>query len=116
MTTPGEGAVRPDILAGSATGSIYDLGYRRYDGPRLGRRHALWARCTSTACGSTFGIGRGGRAKIAPFGGWRRSERSCRRSCRVGVRAIAGPVVSGIGGTHAAGLPRVHPASSSSSS
>ena len=47
-------------------GSIYDLGYQAYDGPRLGRRSAVFALFAQTvrAC---FGIGRGGRAKIAPF-------------------------------------------------
>jgi ABC-2 type transport system permease protein len=47
-------------------GSIYDLGYQVYDGPRLGRRSAVRALFWQTvrAC---FGIGRGGRAKIAPF-------------------------------------------------
>ena len=46
--------------------SIYDLGYQSYTGARLGRRavvRALFAQ-TLRAC---FGIGRGGRAKIAPF-------------------------------------------------
>jgi len=47
-------------------GSIFDLGYQSYVGPRLGRRSAVQALFTQTirAC---FGIGRGGRAKIAPF-------------------------------------------------
>ena len=47
-------------------GSIYDLGYQVYDGPRLGRRSAVRALFAQTvrAC---FGIGRGGRAKVAPF-------------------------------------------------
>jgi ABC-2 type transport system permease protein len=47
-------------------GSIYDLGYRRYGGARLGRPHAIRALVAHTlrAC---YGIGRGGRAKIAPF-------------------------------------------------
>jgi len=47
-------------------GSIFDLGYQSYVGPRLGRRSAVRALFTQTirAC---FGIGRGGRAKIAPF-------------------------------------------------
>jgi ABC-2 type transport system permease protein len=47
-------------------GSIYDLGYQSYEGPRLGRRSAVLALFTQSvrAC---FGIGRGGRAKIAPF-------------------------------------------------
>ncbi|MDQ2966039.1 MAG: hypothetical protein M3R57_09355 [Chloroflexota bacterium] len=52
--------------ASSATGSIYDLGYRGYDGPRLGRRHAIRALFAHTLkiC---YGIGRGGRAKLAPI-------------------------------------------------
>jgi ABC-2 type transport system permease protein len=47
-------------------GSIYDLGYQAYVGPRLGRRSAVVALFTQTLR-SSFGIGRGGRAKIAPF-------------------------------------------------
>jgi ABC-2 type transport system permease protein len=53
--------------ATSSTGSIYDLGYRRYDGPRLGRRAAVRA-LFGHSIRTLFGIGRGGRAKIAPFG------------------------------------------------
>jgi ABC-2 type transport system permease protein len=48
------------------TGSIYDIGYRRYEGPRLGRGHAIRS-LFSHSFRSTFGIGRGGRAKIAPI-------------------------------------------------
>ena len=47
-------------------GSIYDLGYRGYDGPRLGRRSAVRA-LFAHAIRTCFGIGRGGRAKIPPF-------------------------------------------------
>ncbi len=52
--------------ASGPSGSIFDLGYQAYDGPRLGRRSAVFALFAQTvrAC---FGIGRGGRAKIAPF-------------------------------------------------
>jgi ABC-2 type transport system permease protein len=50
-------------------GSIYDLGYQAYDGPRLGRRSAVIALFAQTVR-SCFGIGRGGRAKIAPFALW----------------------------------------------
>ncbi len=60
MSTP------PDVLAGSATGSIYDLGYRRYDGPRLGRRHAIEALFVH-GVRAVFGLGRSGRAKVAPL-------------------------------------------------
>jgi ABC-2 type transport system permease protein len=51
----------------SATGAIYDLGYRGYEGPRLGRRAAVatlfWA-----SLRSAFGLKRSGRAKIVPWG------------------------------------------------
>jgi ABC-2 type transport system permease protein len=47
------------------TGSIYDIGYRGYDGPRLGRRHAVRTLYLG-ALRATFGIGRPGRAKILP--------------------------------------------------
>jgi ABC-2 type transport system permease protein len=50
----------------SATGSIYDLGYRKYEGPRLGRRHAVRA-LFAHSLRVSYGIGRGGRAKIAPI-------------------------------------------------
>jgi ABC-2 type transport system permease protein len=52
--------------ARTPSGSIYDLGYRGYEGPRLGRRHAIAALFVHTVK-SCYGIGRGGRAKIAPF-------------------------------------------------
>ncbi|MBA2720788.1 MAG: hypothetical protein H0U52_16340 [Chloroflexi bacterium] len=47
------------------SGNIYDLGYRRYEGPRLGRAHAIRS-LVSHSFRTTFGIGRSGRAKIAP--------------------------------------------------
>jgi ABC-2 type transport system permease protein len=51
---------------GGPTGSIYDIGYRRYEGPRLGRGHAIRSLFVHSLR-SSFGIGRGGRAKIAPM-------------------------------------------------
>jgi ABC-2 type transport system permease protein len=53
-------------LAAAETGSIYDIGYRRYDGPRLGRAHAVRSLFLHSLR-SSYGIGRGGRAKIAPL-------------------------------------------------
>jgi len=47
------------------SGSIYDLGYRGYDGPRLGRRHAVRTLFVQ-GVRATFGLGRSGRAKILP--------------------------------------------------
>ena len=62
--TPREPAVVPRQ---SATGAIYDLGYRGYDGPRLGRRAAVatlfWA-----SLRAAYGLKRSGRAKIVPWG------------------------------------------------
>ena len=57
----------PVAAATSATGSIYDLGYQGYDGPRLGRRQAIAALFVHSLKAS-FGIGRGGRAKVVPIG------------------------------------------------
>jgi len=48
------------------TGSIYDLGYRGYDGPRFGRLTVTLGLLRQTLQ-EAYGIGRGGRAKIAPF-------------------------------------------------
>ncbi|CAN5465075.1 ABC transporter permease [soil metagenome] len=50
----------------SASGSIYDLGYQRYDGPRLGRLIVALGLLRGTLA-AAYGIGRGGRAKIIPF-------------------------------------------------
>ncbi|WP_322794880.1 hypothetical protein [Tepidiforma sp.] len=47
------------------TGSIYDLGYRRYDGPRLGRSQALRTLWLFTLRGA-FGLGRRPSAKVLP--------------------------------------------------
>jgi ABC-2 type transport system permease protein len=52
-------------VAGS--GTIYDLGYRRYDGPRLGRRAAVRA-LFEHSVRVVWGIGRGTRAKVVPMG------------------------------------------------
>jgi len=49
-----------------ASGSIYDLGYRGYDGPRFGRA-TVGLGLLGQTLREAFGIGRGGRAKIAPF-------------------------------------------------
>jgi ABC-2 type transport system permease protein len=49
-----------------AAGNIYDLGYRGYDGPRLGRPTVALGLLRLTLR-EAYGIGRGGRAKIAPF-------------------------------------------------
>lgn len=48
------------------TGVIHDIGYQRYQGPRLGRRHivvGLYVHAMRTA----FGLGRSAKAKIFPW-------------------------------------------------
>jgi ABC-2 type transport system permease protein len=48
-------------------GSIYDLGYRGYEGPRLGRRAAVAALLVHS-WRTAYGLGRSARSKIAPVG------------------------------------------------
>ncbi|HEX5038525.1 MAG TPA: ABC transporter permease subunit [Candidatus Limnocylindria bacterium] len=50
-----------------AGGTIYDIGYRRYEGPRLGRGGAIGA-VIGAGVRAVFGFGRSGRAKIVPWG------------------------------------------------
>jgi ABC-2 type transport system permease protein len=52
-------------VAEPAAGTIYDLGYQRCAGTRLGRRHAVWALYRENLRGA-FGLGRRAAAKIAP--------------------------------------------------
>jgi ABC-2 type transport system permease protein len=53
------------LTAQAASGVIHDRGYRRYDGPRLGRAQIVRALCWHSLR-SAFGIGRGAKAKIVP--------------------------------------------------
>jgi ABC-2 type transport system permease protein len=50
-----------------AAGNIYDLGYRRYEGRRLGRRHAVTELYLHSLRGA-FGLGRRTSSKIIPIG------------------------------------------------
>jgi ABC-2 type transport system permease protein len=53
-------------VAAAGTGVIHDLGYRHYDGPRLGRAAIIRALYWHSLR-SAFGIGRGAKAKIVPI-------------------------------------------------
>jgi ABC-2 type transport system permease protein len=55
----------PAPAAGAAS-VIHDLGYRRYDGPRLGRAQIVRALAWHSFR-SAFGFGRGAKAKIVPL-------------------------------------------------
>ena len=52
--------------APATAGVIHDLGYRHYDGPRLGRAAIIRALCWHSLR-SAYGIGRGAKAKIVPI-------------------------------------------------
>jgi ABC-2 type transport system permease protein len=58
-------AYPPGGTARAAGGVIHDRGYRRYDGPRLGRAQIVRA-LGWHSLRSAFGIGRGAKAKIVP--------------------------------------------------
>ena len=45
---------------------IHDIGYQRYDGPRLGRRHVFGA-LYMHGLRAAFGFGRSAKAKIFPW-------------------------------------------------
>jgi len=51
----------------AAEGNIYDLGYRNYEGARLGRRHAILALYLSSLR-TAFGLGRRTMSKVFPVG------------------------------------------------
>jgi ABC-2 type transport system permease protein len=53
-------------VAGAPAGSIYDLGYRHYDGRRRGRGYAMWSLFVESFRG-VWGFGRPMTAKAAPF-------------------------------------------------
>ncbi|HJN92910.1 MAG TPA: ABC transporter permease subunit [Dehalococcoidia bacterium] len=48
-------------------GTIYDIGYQPYDGPRLGRRFAIWS-LYLLSLRNAFGLGRGRLPKVLAFG------------------------------------------------
>ena len=54
-------------MADRTAGTIYDVGYQRYEGVRLGRRHAIWALYIHSLR-SVFGIGRSLSGKVGPMG------------------------------------------------
>jgi len=58
----------PAAAAGPAspTGAIHDIGYRHYDGPRLGTSYIRRSLFVETLKGA-FGLGRSARSKIMPF-------------------------------------------------
>ena len=73
-----------------ASGTIYDIGYRSYDGPRLGRRGAL-AAVVGSGLRAAFGFGRSGRAKVVPWGTVILAVLPA--GIAVGIRVLAGDLI-----------------------
>jgi ABC-2 type transport system permease protein len=95
MTPPEPMAAAPVPATTDANaGAIYDIGYRNYDGPRLGRRSAVWALFTASVR-QEFGLGRSGRAKIVPFGAL--AFASLPAVVQSAILAAAGPVAAQVG-------------------
>lgn len=63
MATVGPPAPGP---ASAREGVIHDLGYRHYDGPRLGRAHIARALFVESTKGA-YGLGRATRSKVVPL-------------------------------------------------
>src|SRR5215213_8210420 len=53
-------------LPTARTGAIHDIGYRHYDGPRLGAAYIRRSLFVDTLRGS-YGLGRSARSKVMPF-------------------------------------------------
>ena len=53
-------------MSSAAQGQVFDLGYRRYEGPRAGRKRARLA-IYKDGLRTAMGLGRGGRAKVPPW-------------------------------------------------
>jgi ABC-2 type transport system permease protein len=78
-------------------GAIYDLGYRGYDGPRLGRSSAVWTLYVSSLR-AIFGLGRSARSKIIPWGAI--GFASLPAVVQAAIMATAGPIASQVGVTY----------------
>lgn len=62
--TPRPGPASPP--PGGAAGTVFDIGYQRYAGPREGRQRARVA-VFKDGVRTALGLGRGGRAKVLPW-------------------------------------------------
>jgi ABC-2 type transport system permease protein len=67
-TRTGAGRGRPggDTGTGSAPNVIHDIGYRHYDGPRLGRSYARRSLFSQSLRGA-YGLGRSAKSKVLPM-------------------------------------------------
>ena len=70
--------------------TIYDIGYRRYEGARLGRRGAIGA-IIGAGLRAIFGLGRSGKSKILPWGAMALAILPA--VVAVAVRVLAGDII-----------------------
>ncbi|WP_431679773.1 ABC transporter permease [Kitasatospora sp. KL5] len=56
----------PDARTAADSGVIHNIGYRRYEGPRLGRGYATCS-LYEQSLRAAFGLGRSGRSKVLPM-------------------------------------------------
>lgn len=80
----------PMSASPETTGTIYDIGYRGYSGPRLGRRGAIGA-IVGAGLRAVFGLGRSGRSKIIPWGAVILAALPA--GVAIGVRVLAGDLL-----------------------
>lgn len=66
MTTPQGGAADRAATENKAEGTVFDIGYQNYDGPREGRNRARLS-VYKDGLKVSLGIGRGPRAKVLPW-------------------------------------------------
>jgi len=59
-------ATAESTITGRAAGTIYDLGYQHYEGPRYGRWRVIRT-LTAFSFNAAFGKGRGQRAQLVPY-------------------------------------------------
>lgn len=66
MSVPHEPLTAGQVGSPAPGGVIHDIGYRHYDGPRLGRAYILRSLFVQSLR-STYGLGRSARSKVLPF-------------------------------------------------
>ena len=62
-----EACMSEPSAAPARTGAIHDIGYRHYDGPRLGAAYIRRSLFVETLRGA-YGLGRSARSKVMPLG------------------------------------------------
>ncbi|WP_441251041.1 ABC transporter permease [Kitasatospora sp. McL0602] len=65
-TTPATAPAAATVPAAADTGVIHNIGYRAYQGPRLGRSYATRSLFTQSLR-AAYGLGRSGKSKVVPM-------------------------------------------------